>query len=50
MHRAVFFRQFFPSPEQRRFNLVICAYTFMEFSSVQERMKIVEELWSLTDK
>lgn len=47
---GLFFRQFLATKNDRKFNLVVCAYSLLESESYEERMATIGSLWQKTDE
>ncbi|KAK6185959.1 hypothetical protein SNE40_008085 [Patella caerulea] len=46
---GVYFRNFSPSDNLNKFNIVVCANTLMDLSSSDERHDLIEKLWNMTE-
>lgn len=47
---GVYFRQYFPVSVDRTYDIVLSAFTLLELPSFKDRMEIVAQLWSKTEK
>ncbi|CAI9735478.1 17, mitochondrial [Octopus vulgaris] len=46
---GVYLRQFMPSQREKLYNLVVCSYSLFELESRQARLKVIHNLWDLTE-
>ncbi|KAG8185565.1 hypothetical protein JTE90_017568 [Oedothorax gibbosus] len=46
--KNLYFRQFLPASENRKYDLVVSAYSLLDLPSFEERLKVIDILWRKT--